>query len=541
VPTGLPGDYDFTPPFNRVIALDPESGIQKWTFDPLLERQGDYGDGLINRGLATWVDPARRAGEPCRRRLFEATLDARLIALDAATGSPCADFGQHGQISLRGVSEYQAGSYHMTSPPAVIDGLVIVGSAINDNGRARTAAGVVRAFDARTGAIKWSWDPMPAGTSAGRCGQRMVGDGGRRGAPSGFLVPTGSASPDYYEACGPATTSGRTPSWLRSQTGDSHGVFSSSITIWDYDTASPPLLASISHNGRSVPVVIQGNKTGFLYVLDRDSGAPVRPVEERPVPQSDVPGEVTSPTQPFPTASPPVVLQRVSADDMWGPDRDACLAYMRDLRNDGIFTPPSLKGTLVMPGNLGGMNWSGSAFDPTRHLLVVSERATCEGAPIPRAEFNDRSTRTEDGDYETSRHAIRHVPAVHSGPVRPVVQQGAGVSDGDRPRGRHDHGRSHSPDAGLRRIDGDDRPGSISVGGPIVTAGGLSSLAARSIHSRAFDIDRPGCERRAAGGGHAMPMTYQITERPAVVVAVGGHAKISEESVGDAPVAFVVR
>ena len=119
-PLVVDGALYFTTPFNRVIALDPESGQQKWAFDPLLEHQGDYGDGLINRGLATWVDPARRAGEPCRRRLFEATLDARLIALDAATGSPCADFGQHGQISLRGVSEYQAGSYHMTSPPAVI-------------------------------------------------------------------------------------------------------------------------------------------------------------------------------------------------------------------------------------------------------------------------------------------------------------------------------------------------------------------------------------------------------------------------------------
>src|SRR5262245_10411693 len=137
-----------TTPFNRVIALDPETGRQKWAYDPIVDLQGDYGDGLINRGLATWVDAARPSGEPCRRRLFEATLDARLIALDAATGSPCEGFGENGQVSLRTVAEYRAGWYHMTSPPAVVDGLVIVGSAIDDNNRARMTSGVVRAFDA---------------------------------------------------------------------------------------------------------------------------------------------------------------------------------------------------------------------------------------------------------------------------------------------------------------------------------------------------------------------------------------------------------
>src|ERR1700744_5521885 len=171
-----------TTAFNRVIALDPATGEQRWAFDPHVDLSLEYGDGLINRGVATWLDPsprnASRSTQPCRRRIYEATLDARLLALDAATGKPCADFGQGGQIQLGDVPGYEShnrgehpqGWYHMTSAPTVIDGLVIVGSAIDDNNRADMPSGVVRAFDARTGALRWSWDPIPQnrpdGTSA---------------------------------------------------------------------------------------------------------------------------------------------------------------------------------------------------------------------------------------------------------------------------------------------------------------------------------------------------------------------------------------
>src|SRR5262249_51378403 len=153
-----------------------------------------------------------------------------------------------------------------------------------------------------------------------------------------------------------------------------------------------------------VPVVVQGNKTGFLFVLNRDTGEPVFPIEERPVPASDVPGERASPTQPFPSAPPPIVSQRFTPDDVWGAtsaDRDACLTQVAELRNDGLFTPPSLKGTLVLPGNLGGMNWSGSAFDPERSLLVANANILpAKVRLIAREQFNDRSLRKEDGEYD---------------------------------------------------------------------------------------------------------------------------------------------
>ncbi len=284
-----------------------KSGKQRWAYDPKIDLSGDYGDGLINRGVATWLDPARPATQPCRRRLFEATLDARLIALDASTGAPCADFGKAGEVSLRDVPGFRAGWYHMTSPPAVIDDIVVVGSAIDDNGRVDMPGGVVRAFDGRSGALRWSWDPIPPNPSsnpakpwksgAANAWTVMAVDPER----DLVLVPTGSASPDYYGGLRPGDDKwANSVVALHAKTGGlAWGFQLVHHDLWDYDTASPPLLAMLPRNGQKVPVVIQGNKTGFIYVLNRDTGTPMFPVEERPVPQSDVPGEVHLQLSPF--------------------------------------------------------------------------------------------------------------------------------------------------------------------------------------------------------------------------------------------------
>src|SRR5947208_4807377 len=402
-PLVVDGTLYLTTPFNRVIALDPEIGKQRWAYDPKIDLSGDYGDGLINRGVATWLDPTRPATQPCRRRLFEATLDARLIALDAATGAPCADFGKAGEVSLRDVPGFRPGWYHMTSPPAVIEDIVVAGSAIDDNGRVDMPSGVVRAFDARSGALRWSWEPLPPNqaTSAAKSSVNTW----RTGAANAWsvmvvdperhlvFVPTGSASPDYYGGLRPGDNK-----WansivaLRAKTGEmAWGFQLVHHDLWDYDTAAPPLLATLEHNGEKLPVVIQGNKTGFLYVLNRETGAPVFPVEERPVPQSDVPGEVTSATQPFPLAPPPLVPQKLSTTDAWAlsdAEREACRGRLEALHNEGVFTPPSLRGTLVIPGNVGGMNWSGYAFDPVRSLLLVNvNNMPAKVKLLPRAEF----------------------------------------------------------------------------------------------------------------------------------------------------------
>ena len=555
----------FTTGFNRVIAVNPETGKLQWAYDPKIDPTWDYGDALVNRGVATWLDPARNAKPalPCRRRIYEATLDARLIALDGATGIPCADFGDKGEVSLRDVPRYRAGQYHMTSPPTVVDDLVVLGSAINDSNRADMPSGVVRAFDARTGVLRWSWDPLaknnqaPAGnngtaqawqTGAGNAWSIMAVDEER----DLVFVPTGSASPDYYGGLRPGDDK-----WadsvvaLQGKTGEFVWGFQLvHHDLWDYDTASPPLLATVQHAGKQVPVVIQGNKTGLLFVLNRETGVPVFPVEERPVPQSDVPGEVTSPTQPFPLAPPPLVPQRLSPDMLFGVnkvDHETCQQWVRSFRNDGIFTPPSLQGTLVIPGNIGGMTWSGYAFDPERNLLVVPTNNIAGVAKlIPREKLDDAARSGEDGDYARQTGTPygmyrRFLQAASDLPCNPPPWGTLSAVDLDKGTIKW-----QVPLGSMQYFGGSHEPvplGSIGFGGPIITASGLAFIAGTFDPSiRAFDVQTGKELWRAQlpASGNATPMTYSVNGKQYLVIAAGGHPKINEEALNDALVAFTL-
>ena len=565
-PILVDGILYLTTPFNRVMAVNPETGKQLWVFDPMIELAGDYGDGLINRGVATWLDPTRAKGKRCRRSIFEATLDARLIALDGATGDPCMDFGNRGQISLRNVARYIPGEYHMTSPPVVIDDVVVVGSAIDDNARVDMPSGVVRAFDARTGALRWKWEPLPpndpdsaapkeSGTKAWRTGAGnawsvMVVDLER----DLIFVPTGSGSPDYYGGMRVGDDK-----WadsivaLRAKTGElAWGFQLVHHDLWDYDSASPPLLATLQHDGKSVPVVIQGNKTGFLYVLNRDTGVPVFPVEERPVPQSDVPGEVTSPTQPYPLAPPALVPQKLSSEDAWGitpEDRADCRERIKTLRDDGLFTPPSLQGSLSEPGNVGGMNWSGYAFDPQNSLLLVNtNNLPAEMGVVPADKYWD-AVGNNKGDLEYTQQSGAPygmfrtflLAKAHHLPCTPppwgtlaAVDMAQGTIRWQVPLGSLAPSKSGVP------------AGAPSLGGPIVTAGRLVFIAGTLIDPaiRAFDVEtgKEIWKFELPTSGAATPMTYQV--RPGgkqyLVIAAGGHAKVTEEKQTDEVVAFTL-
>src|ERR1700758_2605481 len=556
-PILVDGTLYLTTAFNRVIALDPATGQQRWAFDPQIDLSLDYGDGLINRGVATWLDSSRSAKQPCRRRIYEATLDARLIALDAGTGKPCAEFGHDGEVMLRDVrgygtrnqGEHPQGWYHMTSPPAVIDDLVIVGSAINDNNRVDMPSGVVRAFDARTGALRWSWDPIdkndqaPSGgsgtakkwrTGAGNAWSIMAVDNER----DLVFIPTGSASPDYYGGLRPGDDK-----WadsivaLRGKTGELVWGFQLvHHDLWDYDSASPPLLATLQRAGKQVPVVIQGNKTGLLYVLNRETGVPVFPVEERPVPQSDVPGEVTSPTQPIPVAPPPLVPQRLSADGIFGVnpvDRETCQQWVRSFRNEGIFTPPSLQGTLVVPGNIGGITWSGYAFDPVDNLLVVPTNNIAGVAKlIPRQKLEEAAQSGEDGDYARLTGAPygmyrRFLQGASDLPCTPppwgmlsAVDLNQGTIKWQVPLGSMQYfGGGHDPVP----------PGSIGFGGPIITASGLVFIAGTfDPYIRAFDVQtgKELWKAQLPASGNATLMTCRVNGNQYLVIAAGGHPKI---------------
>ena len=560
-PILVDGTLYVTTPFNRVIALDPETGTQRWSYDPKIDQTWQAGDGLINRGVATWVDPKRAAGQPCHRRIFEATIDARLIAIDGADGHPCFDFGKQGEVSLRDVAGFRPGWYHMTSPPAIIDDVVVVGSSIDDNGRVDMPSGVVRAFDARSGTLRWSWDPIPSnqpGASTDVKGATWTSGAANAWTimsvdPNRHLVfvPTGSASPDYFGGLRPGDDK-----WSDSVVAlDARrgklvwGFQLVHHNLWDYDTAAPPLLATLPHDGKSVPVVIQGNKTGFLYVLNRDTGQPVFPVEERPVPPSDLPGESASPTQPFPLAPPPLAPQRVSADQAWGltaDEREACRKELIGLRNEGIFTPPSLQGSLAIPGNIGGVNWSGYAFDPQHNLLLVNtNNLPTKVKLIPRDQFEDVRRQGEKGEYTAQAgapygmfrrpllSALLHLPCVPAPwGMLSAVDMAAGKIRWQIPLGSFKPGKVPE--------------GSISLGGPIATAGGLVFIAGTvDPFIRAFDVEtgKELWKAQLPTSAHATPMTYQLTPqgKQYVVIAAGAHPHIDQEPQGDSVVAFTLQ
>src|SRR5262245_16413373 len=388
-PVVVDGTMYVSTPLGTVLALDPASGTERWRFDAHLNIDGDYGD-FANRGVAVWLDRGR-AGGTCRRRVFVGTVDARLIALDAETGVPCADFATAGTLDLSAGLRHAAAyhwEYGVTSPPAVIRDVVIVGAAVSDNQRVNAPEGVVRAFDARSGALRWSWDPVPrrAGDPAFATWRGPVAH--ETGAANVWsvmsvdtardlvFVPTGSASPDFFggERQG-ANRYANSVVALRGSTGAVVWQFQAvHHDLWDYDVPAQPSLFTLRRGNRAIPAVAVATKMGHLFILDRRTGTPLFPVVERSVPASDVPGEKAWPTQPFPAPSfrfAPESLTPAEAYGLSDSARAVCAARIAALRYEGVFTPPSVRGTIIFPGNLGGLNWSGVAIDDRRGLVVA--------------------------------------------------------------------------------------------------------------------------------------------------------------------------
>jgi quinoprotein glucose dehydrogenase len=570
-PLVVDGTMYISTPLGRVIALDPVTGRERWRFDARVDPQGGYGD-FTNRGVSTWLDSRAAASAPCRRRIYIGTIDARLIALDAKSGSLCRDFGDSGTVDLRKslrLAPFERPAYQITSPPAVVRDLVISGSSIADNSNLAPASGEVRAFDARTGALRWRWDPIPQSpndpayatwrdSSAARTGAAnvwsvIVADSAR----DLVFVPTSSPAPDYYggRRLG-ANRYANSIVALRASTGQLVWHFQTvHHDLWDYDNASPPSLVTLVRDGARVPAVLQATKTGQLFVLHRETGAPLFGVEERQVPRSTVAGDEAHPTQPFTSTTPPLSPHRYSLDDAWGPtpsDRDACRAMMTGLRNEGIFTPPSLEGTLVVPSNIGGAHWGGVAADEGRGIVVVPvNRLAAMVQLIPADGFNRTAAQLESdrtgagyqytlmgGTPFVMRRRILRGP---SGlPCSPppfgslvAVSLRTGQKLWDVPLGTF----PAPPGAPAAPADW----GSANLGGPIVTASGLVFIAAtldRAI--RAFDV-MTGKELWRAdlpAGGKATPMTFEADGRQFVVIAAGGGGVFGA---GDAIVAFALR
>ncbi len=367
-----------TTPFDRIIALNPETGAEVWVFDPHLDKLLQA-TNYTSRGVAAWQESASRAqqSESCQSRIFVATLDARLIAVDAANGRPCAGFGTNGQVDLRtGVPTGDTPYLYFgnTSPPTVVGDVVVVGSAIGDNVAVEAEAGVVRGYDARTGAKLWSWDPIPWSasqhprTSAANAWSIIAAD-----VAHGLVyVPTGAPSPDFYGGLRPGDNrDANSIVALEARTGKKVWAFQLiHHDVWDYDVAAEPLLFEY----KGLPAVAIAAKPGSIFVLNRLTGEPLIPVTERPVPQDGVPGEQLSPTQPF-SSLPSFNALTFDRNDLTGHTAESaatCQASLHRLRYDGAFTPPTMGGTLQYPGSLGGVNWSSMALDPASGVLYAN-------------------------------------------------------------------------------------------------------------------------------------------------------------------------
>lgn len=538
----------FCSPFNEVIALDPGSGAQKWRYDPKIGTAQRPANRYNCRGVAYWLDREAAEGAACRARIFMGTNDVRVIALDARTGIPCADFGEHGEIKLEtgGPLEWP-GEFQITSAPLVSRGVVIVGSAIADNRRVEAPSGTVRAFDARTGRPRWTFDPLVHdGVIAGHANvwAPMSADEAR----GLVFLPTSSPSPDFWGGKRPGNNEhANSVVALRIDTGQLVWSFQTvHHDVWDYDLPAQPTLARIDTGDGRRDVVIQPTKQGFVFVLDRDTGKPVWPVEERSVPQNGAEGEQLSPTQPFPTHVPPLLSQRISADDVFGlipfRDRGICRDQIEAARNDGLYTPPSTRGTVVFPMTGGGVNWGGAAFDPVNQILYANtSRAVHIVKLIPRADT--------EGFKPPAGHDFGPQRGAPFAVTRAVALSPLGLLCNKPPWGEMVAVDLKGGKILWRSRVGttEDRAplgiafrwGTPLVNGVAITAGGLAFTGAMDAYLRAFDA-KSGAELwqgRLPVPGVANPMTYLWKGEQYVAIGAGGHSE-SGTTIGDSVVAF---
>jgi quinoprotein glucose dehydrogenase len=545
-------------PFNTVIALDPATGAEIWRHDPGLVTDGvDPANGFNCRGVTAWTDPAGPSDAPCAARVFMGTNDHRLVALDLATGRPCAGFGENGVVTVDpGMALRWPGEFQITSPPVVAGGAVIVGSAISDNVRVEAPSGAVRAFDVRTGALKWMWDPIERADPARREGHANVWAAMAVDEARGLVfLPTTSPSPDFFGGLRPGDNRhANSVVALEAATGRVRWAFQTvHHDVWDYDLPAQPMLVTIRKDGRPRDVVIQVTKTGLVFVLDRDTGEPVFPVEERAVPQGGVEGETLSPTQPFPVAPAPLSRTTITPEDafgLFGFDKAACARRIAGARAEGLYTPPTTQGTILFPFTGGGANWGGGAYDPgLNRLYINTSNAMHLITLIPRKDVPEEVAPDRYGeDVEFAR--MRGAPYAMT---REVLRSPIGMPCNPPPWGElHAIDMDTGAEAWRATLGTTEdlaplglalKTGTPNLGGPLVTAGGLVFIgAAMDRYLRAFDA-KTGAELwrgRLPAGGQATPMSYVWEGRQYVVIAAGGHAELDTPR-GDFIVAYAVR
>lgn len=533
---------------DSVLALDAETGRRLWRHNPHVDKTG------LNVGICRGVAYGEiKASKVCPRRLLIGTIDARLLAINAETGEPCTDFGDKGAVSLKaGLGDVKPGLYYDTSPPTLAGGLLIVGALVKDGQSTDEPSGVIRAFSALTGKRVWAWD---AGRLYGPSGPEPTYTRGTPNAWSFFSVderlglvyiPTGNAGPDYVARH-------RNPAWepyssavvaLDIASGRLRWSFQTTHhDLWDYDAPAQPVLFDWPTPKGTIPAVVQPTKRGELFVLDRRTGAPLSDVRELPAPRTDVPGEWTAKTQPWSMGMPHLGGPALKESDMWGItpfDQIACRLAFRRLRYDGPMTPPSLKGSLVSPGEAGGQNWGSVTVDGRRGLLIAP---TLRLAYVVRLESHNTPASARDLNPQIGtpyRAFYDPFLSVMGAPCqRPpyalvsAVDLRTGKLAWERPLGRADqlgpHGlKSHLPlTLGAPPI----------IGGAVTTAGGLVFIGAvgdKRLYALDVATGRVVWSDRLPAGNQATPITYRAPRsgRQMVVMVSGGSIGLKIDDIG---------
>lgn len=562
-PIMIHGTLYFTTPSCRVFAVDATTGKQQWLFDPKLNLKDGFSE-ITSRGVSAWPAPGESVAGSSPKRIFVATIDGRLIALDATNGQPIQSFGKAGTVDLKaGLGR----DVSVTSPPAIIGNLVIVGSSLGDNQRLDYPKGTVRAFDAITGELKWSWDPVPQNESDSAWktwrGPKAHQSGGANAwsiisvdaARDLVFIPTTCPSTDYYggERLG-QNLYGNSLVVLRASTGKMLWFFQVvHHDIWDYDIAAQPMLIDVTKDGKKIPAVAIGTKMGHIFILNRETGVSLFPVEERAVPASSVPGEEAFPTQPIPVLPAPLGLQTLSTESAWGfteKDKEESAKRIAQYNYKGIFTPPSYEGTIVSPGNVGGINWSGMCYDAKKELLITNINWLAAVIHMIPREKADQLPKDNPESFRKETGWQKGTPYIMTRDYLFKLKDGKLMMQTKPPFGTlvaidmHDGSKKWETPLGymydLKEFPDAKNWGSLNLGGAIATAGNLIFVAAsRDGNFRAFRASTGEMlwESPLPAGGQATPMTYQANGKQFVVIAAGGHGKLATK-MGDFVVAY---
>ena len=540
-------------PFNRVFALNPETGEEKWVFDPQVNPAGR--PLKTCRSLSSWEDPNKNENDICHHRLIGVTMDVDLFSIDAKTGKLCEEFGSDGKVDLRkGLGDHPDIYYWSSSPPAIIDEKIIVGGSVIDNTNINIPGGVVRAYNIRTGDLEWFWDPVPPGMEVSSNDNENALY--QRGTANVWSIistdsdlnliylPTGNASPDYYgghrEGLDYYNSSVVA---LKADTGEVAWHFKTVYhDVWDYDVPSQPTLYDIEKDGKKIKALAQTTKMGLVFLLNRETGEPIYPIEEREVPRGSLEGEKLSKVQPFPTKPLPLNPIYFDPEEAYGFtfwDKGYCKRTANKLRNEGLYTPPSVEGSIHYPSAIGGNNWGGPAIDPSRNIMVVNTMNMASLiVMVPREDCNKSIDELAINDTQAKFTSVEQNEGIPYCNLRSMgFFSPLGVPCTKPPWGTLTAVDLDTGDHLWNVPLGTSRDiapfplwwikGAPNMGGPTVTATGVTFIAATTDYFlRAFNTETGAeiAKFRLPTGGHATPMTYKTKNgKQFVVIAAGGH------------------